>query len=121
MSANRRVAGLTILELLATLLVVAAALAVAVPTIAGAKGDAGVQQSIDNLRTLGMAHVLYAADWDMRQVTWVKDDLGEFGGNVVAYNSAAGGCNIQFPPRSSASRASLRDTTATGLARGGTG
>ncbi len=85
-------AGLTLIDLAATLLVLAAVLAVAVPTIAGARGDAGVQQSIANLKALGAAHVLYAMDWDLRQVTWVKDDLGAFEGDPSVYNSVNGPC-----------------------------
>ena len=47
---------------------------------------------------LGVAHVLYALDWDMRQVTWVKDDLGVYGGSVVAYNSAMDCYDYPPPP-----------------------
>jgi hypothetical protein len=68
-----------------------------VPSIAGAKGNSGVQQSMANLSSLGVAHVLYALDWDMRQVTWVKDDLGVYGGDVLAYNSAMGCFSGGFP------------------------
>ncbi len=98
MPQRRSPGGLSMPEVLAVLLVVALALVVAVPTIAGAKGNSGVQQSMNNLSAIGVAHVLYALDWDMRQVTWVKDDLGVYGGNVIAYNSAAG-CNFPGFPR----------------------
>ncbi len=91
-SALRR-RGLTILELLVSLLMVAVALVIAVPTLAGAKGNSGVQKSMSNMASLGVAHVLYALDWDLRQVTWVKDDLGAYGGDTSEYNFAAGGCS----------------------------
>ncbi len=97
MRQQRHAAGLTILDLLASVLVVATALVIAVPTIAGAKGNSGVQQSMSNMATLGVAHVLYALDWDLRQVTWVKDDLGVYAGNVVVYNSAMD-CGDYPPP-----------------------
>ena len=76
MKMTRHRAGLTIIELLAVLVGLAILLALAVPTIAGGKGSAGVQQSMSNLIDLGVAHVLYAAEWNGRQVTYVKDDLG---------------------------------------------
>ncbi len=38
---------------------------------------------------LGAAQVLYAADWEGRQVTWARDDLGAYA-SVTAYNQAHG-------------------------------
>ena len=87
-------AGFTMLEMLVVLLVVALLLAVALPAIGKARGDAGVQGSISNLVTLDVAHVLYAADWNGRQVTWAPDDLGAFGS--VAEYAYAHGCFTWF-------------------------
>ena len=39
---------------------------------------------------LGSAHVEYAADWNGRQLTLVRDDLGLYGGDCAAYNAGAG-------------------------------
>ncbi|MCZ6857080.1 MAG: prepilin-type N-terminal cleavage/methylation domain-containing protein [Gemmatimonadetes bacterium] len=83
-------AGFTMLELLVVVLIVALLLAVALPVIGKVRGDAGIQGSIANLVTLDVAHVLYAADWNGRQVTWAPDDLGAFGS--VANYAAAHGC-----------------------------
>jgi hypothetical protein len=82
--------GFTIVELLVVALVLVVLLVVAVPTIARARSDAGVQQSISNLTVMSLAHVLYAADWAGRQVTWVKDDLGAYNGDPVTYNAEHG-------------------------------
>ena len=95
MKRARNSAGFTILELLVVVLIVALLLAVALPAIGKARGDAGVLGSMANLVTLDVAHVLYAADWNGRQVTWVVDDLSAFG-SVANYNSKHGGCSF-FP------------------------
>ena len=79
--------GFTLTELLVTLLVAILLLGAVVPSIAGARGDAGVQGSIANLVTLSVAHVLYAADWNGRQATWTRDDLGT-ADSISEYNSA---------------------------------
>ncbi|MHC4093893.1 MAG: hypothetical protein ACYSVY_27085, partial [Planctomycetota bacterium] len=65
-------------------------LAIGVPVIAGMRSDAGLQQSMSNLVTMGLAHAVYAADWAGRQVTWNPDDLGVYGGDPVVYNDAHG-------------------------------
>jgi type II secretory pathway pseudopilin PulG len=88
MKSPRNLPGFTIVELLVVGLILAVLLVVAVPSIGGARSASGVQQSFSNLTSVSLAHVLYAADWDGRQVTWVKDDLGAYGGDVVQYNEA---------------------------------
>jgi hypothetical protein len=95
---ERRGAGFTIAELLVAMLSLALVLAAILPSMARAQGSSGVQQSMSNLVTLGVSHVLYALDWDGRQVTWVKDDLGVYQGDVVLYNEAVGGCGSGFGP-----------------------
>ena len=87
-------AGFTMLEMLVVVLIVALLLAVALPVIGKARGDAGIQGSMANLVTLDVAHVLYAADWNGRQVTWAPDDLGAFGS--VANYAAEHGCSSWF-------------------------
>ena len=79
MKRARNSAGFTMLEMLVVVLIVALLLAVALPVIGKVRGDAGIQGSMANLVTLDVAHVLYAADWNGRQVTWAPDDLGAFG------------------------------------------
>ena len=94
MARNRRTPGFTIVELAVVLLVIVILLATAFPVVAGAGGNAGVQQSMSNLVAQSTAHLLYAADWNGRQVTHVVDDLGFFGGDVGAFNVATGCCGI---------------------------
>jgi hypothetical protein len=76
------------------LLALAVLLVVAVPTIGSARTSSGIQQSISNLTAMSLAHVLYAAHWEGRQVTWVRDDLGAYGGDPQVYNlEVCGGCS----------------------------
>ncbi len=89
MKRARNPAGFTMLEMLVVVLIIALLLAVALPVIGKVRGDAGVQGSMANLVTMGVAHVLYAADWNGRQVTWTPDDLGAFG-SVVHYANEHG-------------------------------
>jgi competence protein ComGC len=100
MKNSRNLPGFTIVELLVVVLAVALLLAAILPSIARAQGSSGVQQSMSNLLTLGVSHVLYALDWDGRQVTSVKDDLGVYAGDVEDYNAAVGGCagGLPWPP-----------------------
>jgi type II secretory pathway pseudopilin PulG len=98
MTSVRHKPGFTIVELLVVVLAITLLLAALLPSIARAQGASGVQQSMSNLTTLGVAHILYALDWDGRQVTWVKDDLGVYGGDVMDYNDAVGFCVDYYPP-----------------------
>ncbi len=91
----RSSAGFTIVELLVVVLIIAVLLAAVLPVIGKVRGTAGIEGSISNLVTLGVAHVLYAADWNGRQVTWVVDDLAVYG-SVGGYNDAHGGCSSPF-------------------------
>ena len=65
-------------DLLVSLVTLVAVTAILVPSLGMMRGDSMTQVSIDNLRTLGIAHVMYAGDWDGRQVTWTRDDLSLF-------------------------------------------
>ncbi len=94
MKRPRNSAGFTMLEMLVVVLIIALLLAVALPVIGKMRGDAGIQGSMANLVTLDVAHVLYAVDWNGRQVTWAPDDLGAFGS--VANYAADHGCSSWF-------------------------
>ncbi|MCH7798505.1 MAG: hypothetical protein IID28_08690, partial [Planctomycetes bacterium] len=89
--------GFTIVELAVVILVIVILVTTAVPVVAGAGGNAGVQQSMTNLVAQSAAHLLYAADWNGRQVTHNPDDLGVYGGDVGLYNQAHG-CTGVFDP-----------------------
>ena len=97
MTRDKATIGFTIIDLMVVILVIVILVAAAVPVIAGAGGNAGIQQSMANLVSQSAAHLLYAADWNGRQVTHNPDDLGFYGGDVGAYN-AANGCTGPFGP-----------------------
>jgi len=97
MTRNRTTAGFTIIDLMVVILVIVILLAAAMPVIAGAGGNAGIQQSMSNLVAQSAGHLLYAADWNGRQVTQNPDDFGFYGGDAGEYN-AAHGCSNFFDP-----------------------
>lgn len=84
-------------ELFCSILIVAVLTSAALPMLTRARGDSMLQESMQNLAILGMAHVMYAADYNGRQVTHVVDDLAVFG-SVANYNSAHGCSNSGYGP-----------------------
>ncbi len=80
----------TLADVLAAVVAIVLLTGAVIPVIAGGRGDAMIEESMNNLKLLGFAHVLYAAEWDGRQITFVKDDLSAFGDDVGDYNSAHG-------------------------------
>jgi prepilin-type N-terminal cleavage/methylation domain-containing protein len=89
---NRRLnRGFTIIELLVVISIIALLVGILLPAIGKARDNARVNSSKNNLRQLGIAHATYAADWSDRQLTYCRDRLGEYGGDVHAYNEAVYG------------------------------
>jgi type II secretory pathway pseudopilin PulG len=80
--------GHTLVELLAVLLVLVVLMGFTFPILNAMTCDDMKAVSIRNLQTLHHAQVMYAADWDGRQVTFARDDLGAYNGDPVAYNVA---------------------------------
>jgi hypothetical protein len=67
------------------------------PAIGKARDTARVNTSKNNLRQMGVAHKTYAADWSDRHLTFVRDSLGLYHGDVVAYNNAIyGGTETRY-------------------------
>ena len=97
MRTRSRACGFAAVELAVVLVALAILLSIALPVIAGGRGDAGLEQSMSNLTTLGLAHIVYAADWNGRQVTWARDDLGVYYGSIDLYNEAHG-CDSPIGP-----------------------
>jgi prepilin-type N-terminal cleavage/methylation domain-containing protein len=94
--------GFTIIELLVVISIIALLVAILLPAIGKARDSAYVNTSRSNLRQIGQAMMTYAADWADRQVTYVRDNLGLYGGNVVTYSDAiygsgAGGVDAHPP------------------------
>ncbi|MCA9291437.1 MAG: hypothetical protein KDA25_09935 [Phycisphaerales bacterium] len=86
--------GLTLAEALVALVVAALGLAMLVPVAADLGGTNGTLVSMQNLRVLGGAHDCYAADWNGRQVTFVRDELGAYG-SIPSWQGAFG---AEHPP-----------------------
>ena len=82
--------GFTIIDLVMVLSVIALLLAMALPVLGRLRSTSGVEVSLDNLVYLGVAHALYAADWDGRQFTTSRDDFGMFGNSLEDYIASQG-------------------------------
>jgi len=96
MKCNKPKTGFTITELLIVILVVSISTSLLLPALAKTNGDSMLQESMSNLMTLSVAHVMYAADFNGRQVTFAVDDLSQYG-SLANYNSA-NGCSDYFDP-----------------------
>ena len=81
-------AGFTIIELLVVISIIALLISVLLPAIGNARDNARINVSKNNLRQVGVALFTYAADWSDRQITYVRDSIGLYGGNVTAYSNA---------------------------------
>ncbi len=76
---KRRNRGVTLIEVIVVVIVLMAIAAIGLPAITATTCDDLKNVSIRNLQVLNLAHALYAADWDDRQFTLVRDDLSDFG------------------------------------------
>ena len=92
--------GFTIIELLVVVSIIALLVGMLLPAIGKARDNARVNVSKNNLRQMGVAHKTYAADWSDRHVTYVRDNLGLYGGDVSIYNAAiyGGGGGFEIHP-----------------------
>jgi prepilin-type N-terminal cleavage/methylation domain-containing protein len=97
---RRRTTGFTIIELLVVVSIIALLVGMLLPAIGKARDSARVNASKNNLRQLGVAHKTYAADWADRHVTFVRDNLGLYGGDVERYNAEiyGGGGGFEVHP-----------------------
>ncbi len=80
--------GFTIIELLVVVSIIALLVGILLPAIGKARDNARVNVSKNNLRNLGVAHKAYAADWSDRHVTYTRDNLGQYDGDLLLYNSS---------------------------------
>ncbi len=78
--------GFTIIELLVVISIIALLIGILLPAVGKARDNARVSASRSNLRQLGVAMHNYAADWDDRHFTPVRDTLGYYG-SVGNYNN----------------------------------
>ena len=82
---SHRKSGYSIIDLKLLIAATTIILAMTLPAIARGRARSGVEVSKNNLIALGEAHMLYAADWKGRQVTYVVDDLSQYGSGTWAY------------------------------------
>jgi type II secretory pathway pseudopilin PulG len=73
--------GLTIIDVLASILAVSILFAIVVPALARGRNDSGVGVSLNNLMQLNAALTDYAADFNDRQPTAIVDDFSTYGGD----------------------------------------
>ncbi len=90
--------GMSIPELVAGLAAITVLLGIALPTIGGVRIGSGEAGSIANLRTIGAAHTVYAADWGGRQVTWVDDEIVGYGIRCAAFSRYLDENGFPHPP-----------------------
>ena len=80
--------GFAIIELLVVVSIIAMLVGMLLPAIGRARDTARVSVSKSNLRQLGIAHQTYAAEWSGRHVTYTRDNLGQYEGDVGLYNDS---------------------------------
>ncbi|MHC4217514.1 MAG: type II secretion system protein [Planctomycetota bacterium] len=92
--------GFTIIELLVVVSIIALLVGILLPAIGKARDNARVNTSKSNLRQIGIAHKVYAADWADRHFTLMRDNLGLYGGDVQRYNDEiyGGGGGFEVHP-----------------------
>lgn len=81
---------LALREVVVMLGVLAALLGLTAPLLQRTSCDSMKARSAAHLAGLAIAHASYSADWNDRQFTLLRDDLGAHGGDCEAYQSAAG-------------------------------
>ena len=69
----------TIIELLVVVSIIAILVGILLPAIGKARNQALLTQSQSNLRQIGTAHGIYAAEWNDRQLTYIVDSIASYG------------------------------------------
>lgn len=74
----------TIIELLVVVSIIALLVGLLLPAIGKARDQAMLTQSVSNLKQIGTAHGIYAAEWNDRHVTFANDAYTSYGNSYVA-------------------------------------
>jgi type II secretory pathway pseudopilin PulG len=93
---GRRRGAFTTIEMLVVVSIIALLAGMLLPALGAARDNSRINLSRSNLRQLGIAHNTYAADWSDRHVTYCRDNLGLYGGDVAAYSAALYGPGTGF-------------------------
>ncbi len=88
--------GFTIIELLVVVSIIALLVGILLPAVGKARDNARINVSKNNLRQIGVAHETYSADWADRHVTYVRDNLGAYDGDVQTYTDQIYGGGAWF-------------------------
>ncbi len=95
---RHRARGFTIIELLVVIAIITLLIGILLPAVGKARDNARVSVSRSNLRELGVAMHSYAADWQDRQFTPVRDTIGTYGSmanyNAQVYGAPDGGNDV---------------------------
>ncbi len=95
---KKRCMGFTIIELLVVISIIALLIGILLPAVGKARDNARVAASRSNIRQLGVALNSYAADWEDRQYTPVRDTLGQYDSvgefNQEVYGGGGGNPNV---------------------------
>ncbi len=84
---RRALQGFTIVELLVVISIIALLVGILLPAIGKARDSARLRQSSSNLRQLGLAHNMYASEWNDRQYQLSRDDFGAVASDLAGYMS----------------------------------
>jgi len=87
---RRTARAFTIVDLLVAIMGTCLLVGLTLPALHSVSCDAMKVTSMSNLAQLGAAHAAYAADWDDRQFTLARDDLGASQGRCEDYWAAVG-------------------------------
>ena len=95
---KHRARGFTMVDVLAVLAALVVLTAVVLGAMARAADVHRGASSTDNLRTLGAAHAVYAADWNDRQLTLIDDFITTYGATIgqamIGYRNVNGFCHL---------------------------
>jgi hypothetical protein len=79
---------------------IALLIGILLPAIGKARDQARLTLSQTNLRNMGQAHGTYAAEWNDRQLTLIRDDISQYGSQMFAafsgYHAQSGGCGTPY-------------------------
>ena len=92
----RRTRGFTIIELLVVVSIIALLVGILLPAITKARDQSKVTASFANLRNIGTAHKIYAAEFADRQWSLVHDSIASYGNGIQVEKDAGKSPFLEF-------------------------